>query len=96
MHNGLKEEFDSAQYGSFATSYGAWYSNVYHEVQPVTSGYRVVLTYNLVQHAADEQQSPPDGEALRTPKETLERYEDKLTKDTERTANVTQAVLCTS
>lgn len=81
-HNGLEEEYDSAQYGPFATSYGAWYSDVYHEVQPVTSGYRVVLTYNLVQHVTDERQGPPDGEALRIMRQALERYEIELTVDT--------------
>ncbi|KAF2209750.1 hypothetical protein CERZMDRAFT_100156 [Cercospora zeae-maydis SCOH1-5] len=30
-------------------SYACWYSDVQHEVQEVTSGYRIVLTYNLVQ-----------------------------------------------
>ena len=29
-------------------SYAAWYSDVLHEIKPVTSGYRLVLTYNLV------------------------------------------------
>lgn len=30
------------------TSYAAWYADVLHEVKPVTSGYRLVLTYNLI------------------------------------------------
>lgn len=29
-------------------SYACWYSDVHHEVLPVNSGYRLVLTYNLV------------------------------------------------
>lgn len=30
------------------TSFLAWYSDVLHEVRPVESGFRVVLTYNLI------------------------------------------------
>lgn len=32
----------------FAMSWAAWYADVLHEVKPVTSGYRLDLTYNLV------------------------------------------------
>nr|KAK5448394.1 hypothetical protein LTR18_001482 [Exophiala xenobiotica] len=33
---------------SSGMSWAAWYSDVLHEVKPVTSGHRLVLTYNLV------------------------------------------------
>ncbi|KAG8532380.1 uncharacterized protein KY384_002865 [Bacidia gigantensis] len=33
---------------AFFHSYLTWYADVTHEVKPVTSGYRLVLTYNLV------------------------------------------------
>lgn len=81
-HNGEKEEYDSAQYGPFQASFGAWYSDVYHEVQKVTAGYRVVLVYNLVQNATDTPQDPPDGESKRQVRDALERYEQELIKDT--------------
>jgi len=32
----------------FGMSWAAWYADVLHEVKPVTFGYRLVLTYNLV------------------------------------------------
>ena len=50
-HNKSVKVYDSSQNSNLVagTSFGAWYSNVYHEVKAVTSGYRVVLTYNLVQ-----------------------------------------------
>lgn len=43
-HGGRVHAYESAKHNS---SYGYWYSNVQHEVRPVTSGYRVVLSYNL-------------------------------------------------
>ena len=37
----------------FGFSYLAWYADVDHSVSKVESGYRVVLTYNLIRHASD-------------------------------------------
>jgi len=45
-HHGKQQKFDTAQSNP---SYAAWYLDVTHEVEEVTSGYRLVLTYNLVQ-----------------------------------------------
>ena len=47
-HKGGREVFASAPTSDFGYSSAAWYSDVTHEVKPVTSGYRVVLTYNLL------------------------------------------------
>ncbi|KAK4195620.1 hypothetical protein QBC40DRAFT_269163 [Triangularia verruculosa] len=63
-HCGRKDTFktsDSAQ------SYVCWYSDVIHEVLPVLSGYRWVLTYNL---AIDPEQGRPSAEGLLQRKET--------------------------
>ncbi|KZV60961.1 hypothetical protein PENSPDRAFT_759717 [Peniophora sp. CONT] len=50
-HRGEEWTFNSAaavyQDGSPALAYAAFYSDVEHEVLPVTSGYRVTITYNL-------------------------------------------------
>ncbi|KAK5134948.1 hypothetical protein LTR08_005899 [Meristemomyces frigidus] len=45
-HNGsvVRYSFSQSQ-----PAFGAWYSDVTHEVKEVTAGYRLVLTYNLVQ-----------------------------------------------
>lgn len=40
-----------------AQSYACWYSDVSHEVRPVTSGYRWVLTYNLALDVAEARPS---------------------------------------
>ncbi|KIV86410.1 hypothetical protein PV11_02022 [Exophiala sideris] len=45
-HN--KETMTMSLASEFSMSSAAWYSDVLHEVKPVTSGYRLVLTYNLV------------------------------------------------
>lgn len=45
-HNGSRQEFSTA---ACQPSFAAWYSHVLHEIKGVTSGYRLVLTYNLAQ-----------------------------------------------
>ena len=47
-HNDTEDFFDSAKYSPFGTSFAAWYSDVFHEVEKVTSGHRIVLIYNLI------------------------------------------------
>ncbi|KZS87473.1 hypothetical protein SISNIDRAFT_419545 [Sistotremastrum niveocremeum HHB9708] len=47
-HNGTKKILDVATSSSTATSVLAWYSDVRHEVKPITSGYRLALSYNLM------------------------------------------------
>ncbi|KAF9770051.1 hypothetical protein IL306_012460, partial [Fusarium sp. DS 682] len=43
-HYGEEMTYESAKYNA---SCAAWYSDIYHKVLPVKSGYRWVLTYNL-------------------------------------------------
>lgn len=57
-HNKRDAEFATAEHSKFETTFAAWYSDVRHEVEKVTSGYRVVLTYNLVQHSSIPQKAP--------------------------------------
>ncbi|KNG87017.1 hypothetical protein ANOM_004695 [Aspergillus nomiae NRRL 13137] len=40
--------FQTAPTSDFGMSWAAWYADVTHEVKPVTSGYRIVLIYNLI------------------------------------------------
>jgi hypothetical protein len=47
-HKGKSRTFSSSPGSDFGFSYAAWYSDITHEVKPVTSGYRIVLTYNLI------------------------------------------------
>jgi len=41
--------FSTSNMSDLEYSCAAWYSDVVHEVKPITSGYRLVLIYNLVQ-----------------------------------------------
>lgn len=47
-HNGQTKVFDTSKYSDFDVSCSAWYADVLHEVRPVISGFRVMLTYNLI------------------------------------------------
>ncbi|KAH9810911.1 2OG-Fe(II) oxygenase superfamily [Teratosphaeria destructans] len=45
-HNGKVVHFGSSQL--LQGAFGAWFSDVTHEIKEITAGYRLVLTYNLV------------------------------------------------
>ncbi|TVY44089.1 hypothetical protein LOCC1_G004493, partial [Lachnellula occidentalis] len=47
-HAGKTRVFETAKFSDFGSSFLAWFSDVTHEVKPVLSGRRLVLTYNLV------------------------------------------------
>lgn len=47
-HAGKTEVLTTATNSDYGYTYLAWFSDVVHEVKPVTSGHRLVLTYNLV------------------------------------------------
>ncbi|KAF9885296.1 hypothetical protein FE257_013013 [Aspergillus nanangensis] len=47
-HRDKKREFATAPNSEFGYTWAAWYADVSHEVKPVTSGYRIVLVYNLI------------------------------------------------
>ena len=42
---------------TFDHTYSAWYADFRHEVKPITSGYCMVLVYNLIQHSTRPTQS---------------------------------------
>jgi hypothetical protein len=47
-HGVQQNIFDIAPSASYSTSVLAWYTDVIHEVKPLTSGYRLALSYNLI------------------------------------------------
>jgi predicted 2-oxoglutarate/Fe(II)-dependent dioxygenase YbiX len=69
-HGKKKRTIKTATSSAFELSALAWYSDVQHEIRPVTSGYRMVLTYNLVQ---DKQQPKQTATGLDAHLEQLER-----------------------
>jgi len=48
QHHGKKEVFRGATRGPKDLSFVAFYADCHHEVKPVTSGYRIALTYQLL------------------------------------------------
>ncbi|ETI24626.1 hypothetical protein G647_03995 [Cladophialophora carrionii CBS 160.54] len=66
--NGETKSIETAPNSGFAMSYAAWYADVLHEVKPVTAGYRLVLTYNLIRHGA------PQGGQVTPAKSFEEKY----------------------
>lgn len=50
-HAGNEQLFATAPSSAFDLTALAWYSDVTHQVKEVTSGYRLALTYNIVQKA---------------------------------------------
>ena len=47
-HGGKSKVFDNAKDSAFETTVLAWYTDVTHEVKEITSGYRLALSYNLI------------------------------------------------
>lgn len=47
-HGGQRKILKTAESSEFGSTYLCWYSHIKHEVMEVTSGFRLVLTYNLV------------------------------------------------
>lgn len=47
-HDGESKVFDSAKDSAFETTILTWYTDVTHEVKEITSGYRLALSYTLI------------------------------------------------
>jgi len=58
-HGHRTKTFETSPNSELGMSFAAWYSDVLHEVKPVTSGYRLVLTYNLVVRPGASILAPP-------------------------------------
>ncbi|KAG8162497.1 hypothetical protein KVR01_008262 [Diaporthe batatas] len=48
-HCNKRHIFATSHFSEFELAALAWYSDVTHEIRPIASGYRLVMTYNLVQ-----------------------------------------------
>ncbi|KAF9044406.1 hypothetical protein BJ165DRAFT_198051 [Panaeolus papilionaceus] len=74
---------DVSQSSNFGTSVLAWYTDVIHEVKPVTAGYRLALSYNLI-HTSPNSPKPslpsvPQG-ALQALSDTFKMWRDNQYK----------------
>ncbi|KAL8838115.1 MAG: hypothetical protein Q9170_002256 [Blastenia crenularia] len=47
-HGSKSKRFDSSTNSAFGASYLTWYADVIHEIEPIQTGYRWVLAYNLI------------------------------------------------
>ncbi|KAF2224823.1 hypothetical protein BDZ85DRAFT_84715 [Elsinoe ampelina] len=56
-HDNRSIQWQSCTYPIWVVSFCAWYADVEHEVLPVTSGCRLVLTYNLIDTAVTSEKS---------------------------------------
>ncbi|KAF1918429.1 hypothetical protein BDU57DRAFT_528829 [Ampelomyces quisqualis] len=57
VHGKEEHTIETAAGSAFMMTTLAWYSDVQHEIVPVTSGYRLVLTYNLIQDQSAPKQT---------------------------------------
>ena len=62
VHGKEEKTFDYASSSQLNTSILAWYADVPHEVKPITSGFRLALSYNLIKpDHISLPLPPPDG-----------------------------------
>ena len=54
-----KRTLSNPRSNEFDYAYLAWYADVNHSIRPVTSGYRLVLTYNLIHRSGKLDESRP-------------------------------------
>ncbi|KDQ15310.1 hypothetical protein BOTBODRAFT_109006 [Botryobasidium botryosum FD-172 SS1] len=59
-HADLSTTIDCSADSLSSTSVMAWYTDVTHEIKPVTSGYRLALSYNLIHTTSALRPSLPD------------------------------------
>ncbi|KAL8764944.1 MAG: hypothetical protein Q9209_007808 [Squamulea sp. 1 TL-2023] len=50
-HGSKSERFESSGNSAFGASYLTWYADVVHEIEPIQTGYRWVLAYNLINYS---------------------------------------------
>lgn len=66
VHGSEEKVLDFAGVSQLNTAVLAWYADVVHEVKPVTSGFRLALSYNLVQTGNVSVPLPPPGNTAMT------------------------------
>jgi hypothetical protein len=80
-HWGKEHVYDSAKTSEFGTSFAPWFSDVFHELRPVTRGHRLALVYNLVQHGTSTPQKAAESEGVCKLTDALSRYNSALPED---------------
>jgi hypothetical protein len=70
-HSGEGAIFKTAATSAYDLCALSWYSDVKHEIKPITSGNRLVLTYNLVTHKTTSSTLKPSAQSLAMDRNTL-------------------------
>jgi len=52
-HGGERKVFENAEDSAFETTIHGWYTDVTYEVKEITSGYRLALSYHLINNSPD-------------------------------------------
>ncbi|MEE4378466.1 MAG: 2OG-Fe(II) oxygenase [Candidatus Competibacteraceae bacterium] len=66
-HCGVKKRVHTSRAASDQLTCVAFYADCHHEVKPLTSGYRVVLTYNLLLEGTNREMAIPVNDAVAAP-----------------------------
>jgi hypothetical protein len=79
-HDGGSTIFENAKGSAFETTILAWYTDVTHEVKEITSGYRLALTYHLINTSPGIVSSIPlsDDTSLQNLREIFSRWSDNI------------------
>ncbi|KAJ3542327.1 hypothetical protein NM688_g5980 [Phlebia brevispora] len=59
--------YDTSLTSDLQTSVMAWYTDVTHEVKPITSGYRLALSYNLIHTTTSLRPALPGDDSIMSP-----------------------------
>ncbi|KAF3481101.1 uncharacterized protein GIQ15_03860 [Arthroderma uncinatum] len=62
-HDSRSLIFKSSTTSRAGFSYAVWYSDVFHEIRPITAGHRLVLTYNLIHDGTSNVPTAPTSKA---------------------------------
>ena len=77
-HAGQSQRYSFADANSFDPRFVAFYADCYHEVTPITSGYRICLIYNLA--IANRKQQPLLSQQLQVAEQVNDALRDWLKK----------------
>lgn len=89
-HGGKSKVFDNAKDSAFETTVLAWYTDVTHEVKEITSGYRLALSYHLINTSPGI--DPPHLPSSDTSLQSLRKIFAKWSRDEYPALDVNQAI----
>ncbi|KAF0316046.1 2og-fe oxygenase superfamily protein [Colletotrichum asianum] len=76
-----ERSFSTAPFSTFDITALAWFSDVSHEVKELVSGYRLALTYNIIQQTGDPQSAAFWGQQAQELKKLLLQWDNNFPDD---------------